>query len=150
MKHWQTQKIYLHNSKTKRSVTPLLYRISSRAIGYPLISVEAKTAEQFASGEVAHLLQQGNTEQVWGQMSNTEGSLPMLSDNELYKVATVAETGNYSVANIGDTTNDGIVDVNDYQALINTILANDHEQIEAASYDDIVRYDLDVDGFLDW
>ncbi len=113
------------------------------------VSVEAKTAEQFASGEVAYLLQQGNTEQVWGQESNTEGSLPVLTDNELYKVVEIGETGNYSVANIGDTNGDGTVDVIDYQALINTILADDHEQIEAASYDDIIRYDLDGDGYLD-
>ncbi len=108
---------------------------------------QAKTAEQFASGEVAYLLQSGNTEQVWGQMSNTEGSLPVLTDNELYKVAEVGS--GYSVSNIGDTNADGIVDVQDYQALINTILADDHEQIETADYDDIIRYDLDGDGYLD-
>ena len=108
-----------------------------------------KTAEQFASGEVAYLLQQGNTEQIWGQMSNTEGSLPIITDNELYKVVTVGETGNYSVANIGDTNGDGTVDVNDYQVLVNKALADDHEQIETASYDDIVKYDLDGDGYLD-
>lgn len=108
-----------------------------------------KTAEQFASGEVAYLLQQGNTEQVWGQMSNTEGSLPIITDNEIYKVAKVGETGNYSVANVGDTNGDGTVDVEDYQALVNTVLADNHEQIETASYDDIVKYDLDGDGYLD-
>ncbi len=108
-----------------------------------------KTVEQFASGEVAYLLQQGNTEQVWGQMSNTEGSLPIITDNELYKVVTVGETGNYSVANVGDTNGDGTVDVVDYQALVNKALADDHEQIETASYDDIVKYDLDGDGYLD-
>ncbi|MBE6795881.1 MAG: hypothetical protein E7533_04785 [Ruminococcaceae bacterium] len=113
-----------------------------------------KTVEQFASGEVAYLLQQGNTEQVWGQMSNTEGSLPIITDNELYKVVTVGETGNYSVANVGDTNGDGTVDVNDYQVLVNAILNEDPEQeavkqIETASYDDIVKYDLDGDGYLD-
>ncbi|MBQ7115568.1 MAG: dockerin type I repeat-containing protein, partial [Clostridia bacterium] len=109
----------------------------------------AKTPEQFASGEVAYLLQQGNTVQIWGQMSNTEGSLPIITDNELYKVVTVGETGNYSVANVGDTNGDGTVDVTDYQALVNKALADDHEQIETASYDDIVKYDLDGDGYLD-
>ena len=107
------------------------------------------TAEQLKSGEIAYLLQQGNTEQVWGQMSNTEGSLPIITDNELYKVVTVGETGNYSVANVGDTNGDGTVDVIDYQALVNKALADDHEQIETASYDDIIRYDLDGDGYLD-
>lgn len=108
-----------------------------------------KTAEQFASGEVAYLLQQGNTEQVWGQDSNQDGSTPILDLTGLYKVATVGETGSYSVANIGDTNSDGTVDVLDYQELVNTILADDHEQIEKAEYDDIIRYDLDGDGALD-
>ena len=108
-----------------------------------------KTAEQFASGEVAYLLGE-----AWGQVSNTEGSLPIITDNELYKVVTVGETGNYSVANVGDTNGDGTVDVNDYQVLVNAILNEDPEQeavkqIETASYDDIVKYDLDGDGYLD-
>ena len=76
------------------------------------------------------------------------------SCNELYKVVTVGETGNYSVANVGDTNGDGTVDVNDYQVLVNAILNEDPEQeavkqIETASYDDIVKYDLDGDGYLD-
>ncbi len=108
-----------------------------------------KTAEQFESGEVAYLLQQGNTEQVWGQDNNQAGAKPMFTSNELYKVVTVGETGNYSVANVGDTNGDGTVDVTDYQAVVNKALADDHEQIETASYDDIVKYDLDGDGYLD-
>ena len=108
-----------------------------------------KTVEQFASGEVAYLLGE-----AWGQVSNTEGSLPIITDNEIYKVVTVGETGNYSVANVGDTNGDGTVDVNDYQVLVNAILNEDPEQeavkqIETASYDDIVKYDLDGDGYLD-
>ena len=108
-----------------------------------------KTAEQFESGEVAYLLQQGNTEQVWGQDNNQAGATPVFDATGLYKVVTVGETGNYSVANVGDTNSDGTVDVIDYQALVNTILADNHEQIETASYDDIVKYDLDGDGYLD-
>ena len=108
-----------------------------------------KTAEQFASGEVAYLLQQSNTEQVWGQDSNQDGSTPILDLTGLYKVATVGETGNYSVSNIGDTNSDGTVDVNDYQAVVNKALADNHEQTGTASYDDIVKYDLDGDGYLD-
>ncbi len=108
------------------------------------IEITSVTREQLKSGEVAYLLGE-----AWGQMSNTEGSLPIITDNELYKVVTVGETGNYSVANIGDTNDDGTVDVTDYQALVNKALADDHEQIETASYDDIIRYDLDGDGYLD-
>ena len=49
----------------------------------------------------------------------------------------------------GDTNNDGLVDIQDYQVLVNTILKDDHKQIETASYDDIIRYDLNSDGYLD-
>ncbi len=111
--------------------------------------ITGKESSAFSSGEVAYLLQQGNTEQVWGQDSNQAGATPMFDSTGLYKVVTVAETGNYSVANVGDTNGDGTVDVEDYQALVNTILADDHEQIETANYDDIVKYDLDGDGYLD-
>ncbi len=109
----------------------------------------AMTAVRFASGEVAYLLQQGNTEQVWGQDSNQAGATPIFDSTGLYKVVTVAETGNYSVANVGDTNGNGTVDVLDYQELVNTILADDYEQIDKAEYDDIIRYDLDSDGALD-
>lgn len=104
---------------------------------------------QLASGEVAYHLQQGNTVQVWGQQSNTSGSLPVLTDNELYKVVEVGETGNYSVSNVGDTNGDGVVDELDYQALVNEFLSGSNEQVETADYDDIVRYDLNGDGYLD-
>ncbi len=56
---------------------------------------------------------------------------------------------NYSVSNVGDINEDGAVNANDYQQLINTILADNHEQIETESYDDIIRYDLNGDGYLD-
>lgn len=120
---------------------------------YHLSNVETedggKTAEQFASGEVAYLLQQGNTEQVWGQDNNQIGALPIFDSTGLYKVVSLGETGNYSVANIGDTNGDGTVDVTDYQALVNMAVSEGHSQTETASYDDIVKYDLDGDGYLD-
>ena len=102
------------------------------------------TAEQFASGEVAYLL--GD---AWGQMSNTEGSLPIITYNDLYDVVNVGETGNYSVSNIGDTDDNGTVDVTDYQALVNMAVSEGHPQSGAASYDDIIRYDLVSDGYVD-
>ncbi len=55
----------------------------------------------------------------------------------------------YSASNVGDINEDGTVNVNDYQQLINTILADNHEQIETESYDNIIRYDLNGDGYLD-
>ena len=57
--------------------------------------------------------------------------------------------GLYSVTDIGDINEDGAIDVQDYQELINTILADDHEQIETERYYDIIRYDLNGDGYLD-
>ena len=49
---------------------------------------EGKTAAQFASGEVAYLLQDGETEQVWGQNIDNDGekqSFPVFSNAKLYK-----------------------------------------------------------------
>ena len=108
------------------------------------VEITSVTKAQLLSGEVAYLLGE-----AWGQMSNTEGSLPIITDNELYKVVTVGETGNYSVANVGDTNSDGTVDVTDYQALVNMAVSEGHSQNETASYDDIIRYDLDGDGYID-
>ena len=50
---------------------------------------------------------------------------------------------------VGDINNNGIIEVQDYQLLVNTILAGDHEQLETASYDEIIRYDINSDGYLD-
>ena len=46
--------------------------------------VTAKTAEEFASGEVAYLLQGDQTEKVWGQTIGTD-SLPILGGAVVYK-----------------------------------------------------------------
>jgi len=48
-----------------------------------------------------------------------------------------------------DTNLDGEIDENDYQALVNAVLQDDHEQIETAKYDDLIHYDLVMDGYLD-
>ncbi len=47
-----------------------------------------------------------------------------------------------------DTNLDGEIDVEDYQALVNAVLADDHEQIGTAEYDDLIHYDLVMDGYL--
>lgn len=49
---------------------------------------EGKTVAQFASGEVAYLLQDGQTEQVWGQNIDNDGekqSFPVFSNAKVYK-----------------------------------------------------------------
>ncbi|MBQ4569153.1 MAG: hypothetical protein IJA62_03780 [Ruminococcus sp.] len=47
-------------------------------------SAEAKTAEQFANGEVAYLLQSNCEEQIWGQKLGEE-NYPLFSENKVYK-----------------------------------------------------------------
>lgn len=113
------------------------------------ITAASATSAQLEGGEVAYRLQSGNTLQVWGQDSNIAGATPILTDNKLYKVVKVGETGNYSVANVGDTNGDGIVNAEDYQAVVNMAVSEGHSQTETASYDDIVKYDLDGDGYVD-
>lgn len=48
-------------------------------------SAEAKTAEQFASGEVAYLLQGNQTEEIWGQKIGTDEQ-PSLNGDKVYAV----------------------------------------------------------------
>ena len=108
-----------------------------------------KTKTQFENGEVAYLLQNGNTEQVWGQNSNLPGSLPVFTESTIYTPVEIGGTGTYSVCGVGDANNDAIIDVNDYQALVNSILVGEHEQIGTARYDDIIKLDLSGDGYLD-
>ena len=58
-----------------------------------------KTLEEFASGEVAYLLQSGRDEQVWGQ--ETDEDFPILTDDKdlrIYKVTFMAEGTEYAVA----------------------------------------------------
>ena len=47
-----------------------------------------------------------------------------------------------------DTNFDGEIDVEDYQALVNAVLKDEHEQIGTAEYDDLIHYDLVMDGYL--
>lgn len=47
-------------------------------------NVEGKTTEQYKSGEVAYLLQDGQTEEVWGQTVGTD-TYPVLHGAKVYK-----------------------------------------------------------------
>ncbi len=47
-------------------------------------NVEGKTTEQYKSGEVAYLLQDGQTEEIWGQTIGTDTS-PVLHGAKVYK-----------------------------------------------------------------
>ena len=129
--------------------TSLLYNVNNYYLAESDNGEGGKTAEQFASGEVAYLLQNGNIEQVWGQDNNRPGAMPVFTSNELYRAVKIGETGIYAVANMGDTNNDGIVDISDYQMLANSVVSGGHAQSETQSYNDIVRYDLNCDGYVD-
>lgn len=109
-------------------------------------ATEMKTAEEFASGEVAYLLQKANTEQVWGQKINQTGAGPVFDFDGKYKVIAVEGTGTYSLISIGDVENDGDVDIYDYQQLVNAVLSGNKNSDD---YTEMLRKDLDSDGYLD-
>lgn len=82
-------------------------------------------------------------------VSTMSTSYAAVSENEYdFDQQTMVE-GGYSVINVGDINKDGAIDVQDYQGLINTIIGDNHEQIETEGYDEIIRYDLNGDGYLD-
>lgn len=107
-------------------------------------ATEGKSIEQFASGEVAYLLQEANTEQLWGQKINSSGSGPVFDTTGKYKVNAILETGNYSLVDIGDVDEDEDVDIWDYQHLVNRTLSDDVKE-----YRELLRTDIDGDGYLD-
>lgn len=106
-------------------------------------SSEVKTAEEFASGEVAYLLQSTNTEQLWGQKTDVIGSGPVFDKTGYYRVKTVSDNGNYSLVNIGEIVEDDNVNIYDFQALVNQVLSG-----EKLEYTYMLSSDINGDGFL--
>ncbi len=111
--------------------------------------IDPKTASQFASGEVAYLLQNSNKEQLWGQKTNLIGWGPVLDLTGEYKVIPVENADSYSLVSIGDLEADGDVDISDYQLLVNSVLSKPHSQCYSSEYDEIFTQDINGDGFLD-
>lgn len=115
---------------------------------------EVKTAEQFAGGEVAYLLQAANATLTWGQMSNVTGSCPILTSNEVYAVACFGNSDSgimgYSVLSLGDVNNDRDIDIDDYQLIVNVALSDANS---AADFTDAAmlfnRGDVTGDGIVD-
>ncbi len=105
---------------------------------------QGKTIEQFASGEVAYLLQSVNAEQLWGQRNNLYGSAPVFDKTGKYEVHAVTDASIYSLVDIGDIDNDEDLDNQDYQQLVNRALAGD-----VLSFTDMHVSDIDGDGALD-
>ncbi len=107
-----------------------------------LLSDVVKVAEDsFYSGRVAYLLAEINGGKVWGQTSNASGALPILTDNEDYRVLSVTG-GGYSILKKGETNGDGVVDVNDYQNLVNAALSENNTA-------EFSQYDINGDGVVD-
>lgn len=107
-------------------------------------ATEVKTVEQFASGEVAYLLQSANTDKIWGQKTNNYGSAPVFDTTGKYKVHSVVGENIYSLVNIGDIDADEDIDAQDYQQLVNRALSD-----ESFDFEDMHVSDMDGDGALD-
>lgn len=103
-----------------------------------------KTLEQFASGEVAYLLQEPNPQQLWGQKTNNPGSAPIFDMSGNYRVNGVIGMNNYSLITIGDIDSDEDIDNNDFQQIINNLLSD-----EPLTFNDMLASDIDGDGYLD-
>ena len=82
----------------------------------------SKTIEEFASGEVAYLLQEANSEQIWGQKTNIDGSAPVFDTTGDYTVI-ASENNGFSLIFIGDIVDDDALDIYDFQQLVNTALS---------------------------
>lgn len=104
----------------------------------------AKTIEEFASGEVAYLLQSANTKQLWGQKTNISGSAPVFDKTGVYKVTAVKNQDIFSLVDIGDIVKDDEINATDYQQLVNQALSDEHLE-----YSVMLRSDIDGDGSLD-
>lgn len=107
-------------------------------------ATEVKTVEQFASGEVAYLLQSANTDKIWGQKTNNYGSSPVFDTTGKYEVHSVVGENIYSLVNIGDIDADEDIDAQDYQQLVNRVLSD-----ESFDFEDMHVSDMDGDGALD-
>ncbi|MGN0113807.1 MAG: GLUG motif-containing protein, partial [Acutalibacteraceae bacterium] len=74
--------------------------------GGTVSSVNGMATADFASGEIAYLLQGNQTENIWGQIIDIEGkdaeSYPVLSDNRVYKVC---NQGVFDYSNTSDSNN---------------------------------------------
>ena len=113
------------------------------------------------------LCKPGETSSIYSTIikeNNAEYSIPEVEEGAYNMIVTKAghmpycttiEVNGKSVVHnvelqlFADTNCDGEVNAQDYQELINTILSDDHEQVETEEYDDLIHYDLVMDGYLD-
>lgn len=138
------------------------YYDSSASTGYNgsgnVINLVSRSASQFASGEVAYSLQSyqqkdatGTAALIWGQSSLNDGSYPILTNNEKYRVLPVFNSEgkvlSYLTNYMGDCNNDNVVNADDYLELKNivvgiTALGGENDRKRFAS-------DLNGDGVSD-
>lgn len=110
---------------------------------------ESKTLAQFQSGEVAYLLQGGNACRIWGQKSNTSGSLPVISGKPMHAVAKYDSDSGYSVGSICDLDDNKSIGASDYQIFINTALGNQNTEATAEDAVTFARADVNGDRVVD-
>lgn len=73
-------------------------------------NVEGKTTEQYKSGEVAYLLQNGQSEEIWGQTIGTD-TYPVLRGTKVYKNTTYSGCNELSDAISAEYSNEKKNDV---------------------------------------
>lgn len=110
---------------------------------------EAKSLAQFSSGEVAYFLQGGSACRIWGQKSNTSGSLPVISGKPMHAVAKYDSDTGYSVGSICDLDSDRSIGSSDYQIIINMVLGEHNTEETAEDSVEFARADADGDGVVD-
>lgn len=138
-----------HNGNTAEDAIENCYYDAAKCEG-TFVAGTALDSRAFASGEVAYLLQQAQTdptEQVWGQKATVAGSSPILTAEELYKVRPVrnaaGETVSYTVHCFGDVNNDGFVTADDYPLLIENMWTKPSDEAT------VLSGDINRDGVID-
>lgn len=138
-----------HNGNTAEDAIENCYYDATKCEG-TFVAGTALDSSAFASGEVAYLLQQAQTDtakQVWGQKSTVAGSAPILTAEEIYKVRpvlnTAGETVSYTVHCFGDVNNDGFVTAADYPLLIENMWEKPSDKTA------VLSGDINRDGVID-
>ncbi len=128
------------------------------AIGYGAgdsMVVEARTSAQFASGEVAYLLQGDQTKQIWGQNIDNEStvqSYPVFSDAKVYENVTYTTCHDKTVA-YSNTNADNVYVSHHYENGHCTVCGafelslKEPKQISAENYED---YGFTADNYEDY
>ena len=110
---------------------------------------EAKSLAQFSSGEVAYMLQSGNGYRIWGQKSNTSGTLPIISGKPMHAVAKYESDIGYSVGSLCDLNDDKSIGTADYQIFINMGLSDNNTEETAEDVVTFARADINGDRVID-